>query len=1146
MKRIQEKVKDLIEVRSYESLRDFISNLSVTLNNYHFTDVTADMMANWLDAAAEIQPQKGAAKALAGYRGVGKSHFLATFAAIVGNPELRSGISEPHVSSSAERLKRRRHPTAFVRRGTHPSLFQEIKEAVAVAFNQAVSELSDSLPELLKDAAQKAGDLPFVLIVDTALEREARVVRDDGATLGEIAEIAKSLNIFLAVALDDDIAGADGVNAAITLNYTIDYLDQEHLYRIVDKRLFPKHRQTQALLHEIYTHFSQALPAFRWSEQRFAALYPLHPIILEIAPFVRLYMQDFTLLGFAAETGGKTLNRPADSLVALDEVFDRTETNLRKVEDLKELFAVYDRINAQVIGQIPVMQRLQAKLVLKALLLLSLDGEGRTAAEISSAMLIYDENEPERAVRMVADFLEKFAASFPELILPQADSSRETRFCFRIGGKDSLNQRLGESIQNISPEVIQKVLRRFSQERFSDWASPADVNAPDLIESELVWRGGARRVNVVWNWKNETLQTSADDDFLDFEINVVSPNFSAAGENFAANPPKIFWRPAELRKEEEEAVLRFYALLTDAALRQQFGDQIRAAGQAHTVAVEKIWRRVFLDEGRLSVDGQSLSFTEEAKSAASLSELLALALEPVFEALYPYHPYFAGKLGKTEVESLVNNLFGGTGANLTEVQQLAGDFALPLGLVAQRGEDFVLETEENLIEQPLAKEVLSMVEQGAEESVSLKKVYRHLHGEPFGLGREAQQLLLVALVAQRQIEFVTSNGNRINHRSLDLKIIWDDVEGIAEPLNVGYSSERLTVWARILTGSNDFRSINSAEDAAVIKDALKTWLSDWQKDRILERFNELPDETLNTRIWRLFVRTEKSFGAVAGILKAVNENVIQLEEGLQRVADTFSDREEEFITRTDEAAMLRVFLDGAARREQIYSYLAVCEPTGDAQIEDLRKRLWQMIEDAYVDSNEEHNQEIEILWQTFAERYSEHFAAKHDAVMNARHLQEQFDEITRSEEWREFESLSRQPVFRPAFWQEAQENYRRFQQLNCRLNVRELLKKHPFCACSFNLAQMREWEKLPERLQDNINRGRASYRRTLAMISETLIPLLEQIAESSGELAPAANKLAQVLRQTEIPLFSNEQLIVIEKALQKIPQNSQAVQAGNN
>jgi len=86
MKRIQEKVKDIVEVRSYEILHDFITNPTLTLANYYFTDITADLMRKWLDEISGIQNQNGTACALAGYRGVGKSHFMATLGAIVSQP----------------------------------------------------------------------------------------------------------------------------------------------------------------------------------------------------------------------------------------------------------------------------------------------------------------------------------------------------------------------------------------------------------------------------------------------------------------------------------------------------------------------------------------------------------------------------------------------------------------------------------------------------------------------------------------------------------------------------------------------------------------------------------------------------------------------------------------------------------------------------------------------------------------------------------------------------------------------------------------------------------------------------------------------------------------------------------------------------
>ena len=1140
MKRIQEKVKDLIEVRPYKSLQDFISDPARTLAGYHFTDATSEMMAKWLDAVADVQFQSGAARALAGYRGVGKSHFLATLGAVAAHPELRSGISNSLVAASAQRLKRRRYPVAYVKRGTHPTLLEEVKDAIAKAFEMEAVMLSDSVPDLLKMAAETVGDVPFVLIIDTAFDREARVSRDDGVLLGELAEFAKNLNVFIAVALDDDIAGADGVNAAIVRNYTIDYLDQEHLYNIVGTHIFPKYAPSRALLHEIYSHFRQVIPNFRWSEQRFTSLYPLHPVILEIAPYVRLYAPEFALLAFAAIAGAKILGRPASSLVALDEVFDSAESSLRKIEVLNDTFAIYDKINSEVIGQIPVMQRLQAKLVLKALLLLSLESEGATAGEVSAAMLIYDENEPRKAISEVEGLLETFVSGFPEDIERRAEEGRETRFWLKVSGKDNFNKALAAAAAKISPDVVSVIMRRMARERFADWAIPTENETADSVDCHALWRGGSRRGRVSWNWNNKTndnRQPPTGGDFLDWEVFVKGSNRDGHDEASSDEVPKIFWRPAPLRPDEVEAILRFYALLTVEDLREQFGEQIRAAGHAHTLAVEKIWTRIFLEEATLFIDGKETAFTNEAKAAQSLSEMFSIMLEPLFEARFPNHPRFEKTIGMAEVSVLVNDLFSGARSNLTEVQELAKTFALPLGLVNIRGDIYILETEENLKNLPLAKAVLNPVEGNPNETISLRTIYKLLRKEPFGLVREAQHLILTALVAQRQIEFVTSKGDRINRRSLDLKIIWDDIAGIAKPSTKVYSNERLVMWARNLTCCDDFASIDTPAEREAVQNALDNWLDDWKTARVLERFNELPDEIFNTKIWRVATNAEKTFGAVAETIGSVLNEFISLDEGLHRIADAFSDSDAEFIKRTKELVVLEDFISAASLRDEIWSYLAVCEPTPDEKIEYFRERLLLLLSETYNNPNEALNREMDNLWQTFQNRYAEHFALKHDLVMKSHHLQEKFDEILRSDEWWEFESLSRLSIFQPTFWTEAQKNCRQLRELDCRFDVREMLKTHPFCACSFNLAQIREWEKLPVHLLETVNRGRADYRRALSAVGGTLLPVIEKIGRDDGEFSATAKRLNEIFNNgAEIPLLTNEDLIVIQKALEAMPQ----------
>ncbi len=1148
MKRIQEKVKDLVEVLSYKSLQDFIADPAKTLSIYHFTDVTSDLMSKWLDRIAAVQPGNGAANALAnsaasalaGYRGVGKSHFLATLGAIVSHPELRSRVSDPHVAASAQRLKRARYTVAFARRGTHETLLDELKAAIAKTFDKKPSDFTDSVSDLLEFAAEQSGDLPFVLIVDTAFERTSRVSRDDGVLLGEIAEAVKNLNIFVAVALDDDIAGADGINSAIARRFSIDYLDQEHLYRIVDSHIFPKNRQMQPLLHEIYQNFKEAVPNFRWSEQRFAALYPLHPVILENAPFVRLYAPEFALLGFASEAGNKILGRPANSLIALDEVFDSVEALLRKVEDLKNAFEAYDKINSEVVLQLPVMQRHQAKLVLKGLFLLSLEGEGATGGEIAAAMLIYDENEPPKAVAEVEDLLQKFANAAPEDIQQLTAEGKEIRYSLKISAKDSLNLAIAEAVKIVSPDVVPQVLRRVARERFSDWSfSDENVENSDWSKCEVVWRGGRRDGRILWNLDGKADKNAPSElQSTDWEAIINPPSTAAVKPKNAPDTPQVFWQISPPRPDEIETILRYYVLLTDQNLRDEYGEQIRAAGHSNMAAVEKIFNRVFLEEATLWINGFDFNFSEKARTAHSLAGVFSDMLDPLFENIYPEHPPFAKTLEMTDVSTLANDFFSGARQTLSDVQKLAETFALPLGLVVKRGNSLVLESEAKVNALPFVKEILKLVKADAEKAVSLETIYERLKKSPLGLGRESVHLILTALVAQRQIEFVTSKGDRINRRSLDLKIIWNDIEGIAKPSTVLYKDERLTQWAQILTAADDFQSIETPEDRKAIRVGLEKWLANWHSAALLERFKDLPDELLTTKIWRIATNAEKTFGTVAATVASILGDSISLEEGFYRVADAFSDSEREFFDRRKDLIVLEDFINSASKREKIGNYLAVCQPTNDEKIEYLREKLISIVDESYINPNETLNDEMESLWQNFHLSFSEHFAMKHDLVMQSHILQEKLDQILRSDEWWEFENLSRLSIFQKTYWKEAQKIYRQIKELNCRFDVREMVKTQPFCACSFNLSKTSEWENLPETLVEHINYGRKNYRKVLQTLSQVLIPQIEKFAEENNEeeFFEAAHRLIEVFKEDrDSTLMHNNELIVLQKVFDDLP-----------
>lgn len=427
MKRAQEKIKDLVEPRAFTEVHNYSDDPARALDSYLFTDATSDLFARWLDALADLQPNRGTARALAGARGVGKSHMLAAFGALASLPELRRSVDSAHVAASATRLLSGRYRVARVERGTRRTLHEELSAALG-------GEEETWKTEPAKMLAFSAGmmETPLVLVIDTAFERENRVERDDGLLLSELANAARDLSVFVALALDDDIAGADGANVALSGTFQIDYLDPEHLYRITDTHLFQKNAQSREALREMYRTLRAAVPGFNWSEPRFASIYPMHPLIADVASAVRLYAPTFAFLPFAAAAGAHAVNRPALSLVVLDELFDRTERELRLASNLKDALSAYDHLAHHGVSQVPVMQRLQAKLVLKGLFILSLDGRGATARELGAAMLLYDEQRPASAIERIENVLSIFAQAAPPGSLLMSEDEGAARYRFNI------------------------------------------------------------------------------------------------------------------------------------------------------------------------------------------------------------------------------------------------------------------------------------------------------------------------------------------------------------------------------------------------------------------------------------------------------------------------------------------------------------------------------------------------------------------------------------------------------------------------------------------------------------------------------------------------------------------------------------------
>ncbi|HVG30693.1 MAG TPA: hypothetical protein VM864_13375, partial [Pyrinomonadaceae bacterium] len=886
MKSSQGKIKDFVEPQAYDEVHDFAADPARALAAYCFTDATSDLLARWLDALADLPRGRGAGRALAGLRGVGKSHTLAAFAALVSQPTLRPTVPDAHVATSARRLTNRRYTVVRAERGTRATLSEELAAAFTKAFGGYPAEWAGDEAAALARAVAHAGGSTLVLVVDTAYGRASRVSRDDGAALGALAEAARGLDAFVALALDDDIAGAEGPNVALSRAFPIDYLEPEHLYQVAGSYLLKKPAGARERLHEIYLALRQTVPHFNWSEPRFAALYPVHPVVAEVASSVRLHAHAFAFLPFAAQAAQRATGRPALSLVLLDEVFDHTEKELRGAKELREAFAAYDELSANGVAQFPALQRLQVRLVLKNLFVLSLDGRGATARDLVAAMLLHGETPEQSAGARVEEILRRLAEAAPDGALALGGEGEETCYRFAVGSNGGFDAALAKAVKLplADSRSVNHLLASFAHSRFEDYPgahvasdaapdpSAGVVVALDSFDFSVVWRGSTRTGRVfphagghaplpessgAHEWELFVAEPGTDGPQLAERLNA-RPARDAAD----ATPLSVVWQPAELTAEEYSLLRRLHALRSDPSLAG-FGEAARVAAKTLASRAERVWTRLYVDEGTLIIDGGRFRFTSAARSAPRLAAVFAEVLAPLFAARHPQHPHFAGALCEQDVARLVEEFFSGANATDAAVQQLAEGFALPLGLASPRAGSYAHASCEEASRAPWVASLLALVESAGTQSVPVAEARRALARPPSGLGREAFHLVVAALVACGRVELTTTAGGLITRRTLGRAVNWEEIAGVCRATDVHLGAAELTDWAQRLTGRPDLPQIidPAARDAARL--ALSGWLEAWRADDPLERFDGLPDSGLTTRAARLAVAVRATYGAAA-------------------------------------------------------------------------------------------------------------------------------------------------------------------------------------------------------------------------------------------------------------------------------------------
>src|SRR5205085_2998796 len=363
-------------------------------------------------------------------------------------------------------------------------------------------------------------------------------------------------------------------------------------------------------------------------------------------------------------------------------------------------------------------------------------------------------------------------------------------------------------------------LGRFAQQATAATAHEAEVEANEVAPHE--WQLLALRPGAPAPTKQTTHAAGAES------------NTAAA----AAPPVAIIWQPAPLTKDDALIIRRLLALRTDAALRE-FIEPALAAHATLAAQCERIWARLYLDGGTITRASVRLNWPAPAQAAPTLAAFLAALFDAPLAARFPEHPRFNTNLNETNAAHLSECMLGVVPE--ADAQSLIEQFALPLGLALERDGALTLECCEAALAQKWCQAALALIERAGHAVVAFADVEQALSCAPFGLTRAAQQLVIVALIAQRRVDLVNRRGVRLGRGAVGGTIDWADVIGLARAAEPHRNAATLTEWARRLTNDETLQSIANAEGQREVRAALAAWLEDWRAQAIVPRVEQLPD-----------------------------------------------------------------------------------------------------------------------------------------------------------------------------------------------------------------------------------------------------------------------------------------------------------------
>lgn len=762
---------------------------------------------------------------LHGHYGSGKSHFLTVLELLVTEPWAR-GALDPEGRLPAPQGRFLSVAISLVEHSAAEALEAVVLGALAARLGlpprlDRQTHSRGAAFQALQDALQQAGYTGLLLLVDELSEflrakPDGRAFNEDIRFLQFLGEWAPRVPAWVVATLQEAIEQTGEILPEafnkIQDRYPLRFrLSGQHIRELVARRLLPRRPGAEAALADLHGRLRRAFSGLPYSREEFLDLYPVHPgtvaFLEELKPLFSQHrgVVDFIhhqVQGDPDRSIPGLLASPAGELLAPDRIFDHFRDRIRSLPELAPYSEqVVHYFEGRVAALFPDAGEQETALrAVKLLALAALAGQPRplTARDVAHLLLHrLTDWDPEVNYEYVRELLCRLVEGGAYLVreagpAPAADS-------FRVDLEADAGLLLRRKVEYVRRGLLPGDRRVFTRLVAGlDWPflplaalaaagepSPRQVRWQRTLRQGLVLLAdlpevapGAFREQVQATGRSEV-------DFLLYVAHPLDPDAAARHwqEELApalgpapAGAVVAAWVPAPVsdRATLEEA-------LAHELVRAEVGDDPSAAGARlrpllerlcadFRLRVRELYRAAYFSGRLLTAAGEELP-VPAAVGATGFEAVLERLLDPLLAARFPRHGSIAPQselLTPPAVAQALEQLLlpGETENGAPAVKLVAEGFLAPMGLVRRQGRGYRLAVQPG--QNQLVTAFLALME---DEQTPLWDLYWHLRKSPWGLHRDAFQLLALSLMAAGLVTGYTG-GRRVPLSQLTPHNFW--------------------------------------------------------------------------------------------------------------------------------------------------------------------------------------------------------------------------------------------------------------------------------------------------------------------------------------------------------------------------------------